>query len=74
MELEILYSCNLCSHDVIVDHISYMGRKVIPYICVDILDIQCHDVHPTLFIGTIHSQHQIQPIHHILKIWLEVFH
>ena len=58
MELEIVHPSYLCSHNLIVDHLSNVGRKVIPHICMDILDIQCHDVHPTLCIGgAIHSQY-----------------
>ena len=51
MELEILNPSNLCCHYFIVNHLNNVGRKFIPYISMDILDIQCHDVHATLCIG-----------------------
>ena len=60
MELKILHSSNLCIHYLIMDHLSHMGSKVIPNVCMDILNIQCHDVQPTLCIGgAIYSRHQI---------------
>ena len=75
MELKILHPFYLSSHDLVVDHLNNVGYEVIPHVCMDILDIQCHDVHPTLCISSaIHSQHQIQPIYYVLKIWLEIFH
>ena len=58
MEFEVLHPSYLCSHDLIVDHLSNVGSKFIPHVCMDILDIQCHDVHHTLCIGSaIHSQY-----------------
>ena len=39
VELEILHPSYLCNHDLIVDHLSNMGSKVIPHVCMDILDI-----------------------------------
>ena len=58
-----------------MDHFNKVGSKVIPHISVNILDIQRHDVHTTLCIGNaIHPQYQIQTIHSILEVGLEVLH
>ena len=57
LESKVLDSFNLCNHYLIMNHINNVGSKVIPNITMDILDIQCHDVHATLCIGrAIHPQ------------------
>ena len=39
VELEILHPSYLCNQDLIVDHLNNMGSKVIPHVCIDILNI-----------------------------------
>ena len=39
VEHEILHPSYLCNHDLIMNHLNNVGSKVIPHICMEILDI-----------------------------------